>query len=103
MAYASVRSKLVAGSLTTVTPTAGMQGCAVLVPQTVPLGSSYGSYYSVLMYIGFNAGATPVQLPGVQGILLVDLPNGISTPLTEIAAAITSGGSGGPPSGVGGT
>jgi hypothetical protein len=81
---------------------AGTPGTLLLVPQSPPAGSDYGSFYTVLAYVATNT-TTAIALPSVAGILRLDVPNGIFTPSTEIAAAITTGGSGGPPTGVDGT
>jgi hypothetical protein len=95
----------VPGALNVISPltTGGYAGCMVLVPTSVPPGSNYNSYYFVLVYIRHSAGPTAVQLPNVQGILLVDLPQGIGTPLEVIEAALNAGVSPAPPGGVGGT
>jgi hypothetical protein len=104
MTYASVRGTLTAGSTPTIVPATGTQGCVILVPMPPP-DPSYGSYYHVLAYLGVNAGPTTVTLPprtvADREILLVDLPDGVSTPLAEIAAAITEGGYRGLPQGIG--
>jgi hypothetical protein len=101
MAYATVRGTLNAGALATVVPASGTLGCAVLVPGVVPAGSAYSSFYDVIAFLSIDAGATQVQLPNVAGILLVDLPNGVSTPLSEIAAAVTAGTPAVAPTGIG--
>jgi hypothetical protein len=86
----------------TLTPPASALGSAVLVPVSAT-GSNYASFYMVLAYFDATAGATVVALPTVPGILVVDLPNGIYTPTTEINAIIANNGGGGQPSGADGT
>jgi hypothetical protein len=98
-------SDYVPGSINIITPltSGGFAGCMVLVPATPPPGTDYNSYYYVLAYLHEDAGPTAVELPNIEGILLVDLPQGLDTPLATIAAAIPANLSPGPPSGVGGT
>jgi len=101
--YAANPQLVPPGALYAVSPAAGALGTVLLVPEGPPAGSGYGSFYTVLAYVSASASATNVSVPDVIGVLSLDLPNGIFTPSTEIAAAITSGASGGPPTGVGPT
>jgi hypothetical protein len=72
----------------------GACGTAVLVPNGQ-------DYYFVLIYIAGEEGGVTVSLPPVQGILVMDLPEGFFTPASDINQAIQNGTGGGPPGTVG--
>jgi hypothetical protein len=74
----------------------GQCGTVVLVPNGE-------AYYFALIYIGGEEGSVLVSLPPVQGILVMDLPNGMFTSQTEMNNAIQSGTGTGPPGTVGPT
>ncbi|HEY1690535.1 MAG TPA: hypothetical protein VGG39_00150 [Polyangiaceae bacterium] len=83
-------------------PAGGALGSAVLVPVSAD-GSNYAAFYMILAYLDATAGNTALTLPAVDGILVLDLPNGIYTSTSEIAAIIDNNGGGGPPTGADGT
>ena len=91
MASATVAHALTPGPAN-ITPPANA-GSVVLIPEVSPT-PHYSSYYRVLAFLGalsqpttttINVPASPVA--NLQP-LLVNLPNGVSTPLAEIGAAI---------------
>jgi hypothetical protein len=72
----------------------GARGTALFVPDGQ-------AYYFVLIYVGGEEGSVIISLPEVQGILVVDLPEGFLTPKKDINKAIADGTGGGPPGVVG--
>jgi hypothetical protein len=90
------------GANNNIVPSANYPGCFVLVP-TPPPNADYNSYYYVLCYLRQSAGSTSVALPNEAGILLIDVPDGMGTTLADLADAIESQVSPGPPTGVGKT
>ena len=73
----------------------GAHGTVLLVPNGE-------DYYFALVYVGGEEGSVIVSLPEVQGILVMDLPNGMLTSVDEMNQAIEDG-TGGPPGVVGPT
>jgi hypothetical protein len=74
--------------------TPGQRGTVLLVPNGQ-------DYYFALVYIGGEEGSLTVSLPPVQGILVMDLPEGMFTDPAAINKAIKGGTGGGPPDNVG--
>jgi hypothetical protein len=72
----------------------GQRGTVLLIPNG-------HKYLFPWIYISGEQGTVVVDLPPVQGILVIDLPNGMFTDPAEIDQAIDDGTGNGTPPGVG--
>jgi hypothetical protein len=68
-------------------------GTVILAPRKPPLPADgeyapYARVFDVVAFVSSQAAPVQITLPKIAGMLLVYLPKGYGTPLTEIAAAL---------------
>ena len=82
-------------------PAALGAGQGLLVPRPGAPPGPFNRQFDVYAVLGLLApGANTLVIPANPSPVFVSQPNGFTTPLTEIAAAIDNGLAGGPPTGV---